>query len=129
VDLAETGPHRRLARPPVALLVQRQGRAVVPDRVVVTAGPVVHVVNGKYVCATSITAVLAPTCTAHTDNGARFVATGPGMFNSFRFRSVSLGTYVSVDNVGGAKKLRASGATISDGAFLTWLTPAGAASS
>jgi hypothetical protein len=82
--------------------------------------------NGKYVCATSTTAALAPSC-ASTDLAARFDRTGVGQFNSFRLRSQLLNRYVSVDNVGGAYKLRASATDLSGGAFLVWMIPGGGA--
>jgi hypothetical protein len=80
--------------------------------------------NGKYVCEPSPRAPLAPACTSPTDNRARFVQTGIGMFGTFRLRSVLNNNYVDVNgDPKNPKTLYASSATIDDAAIFTYLTP------
>jgi hypothetical protein len=80
--------------------------------------------NGKYLCATSTTAALAPSC-ASTDLAARFDWAWTSAVNAFKLRSQLLGTYLSVDNVSGVYKLRASATDTTGAAVLAWMTPGG----
>jgi hypothetical protein len=81
--------------------------------------------NGKYVCEPSPRMPLAPVCDSATDNRARFVQTGIGMYGTFRLRSVLNNNYVGVygDVKNPVKALYADTPNLDDAAIFTYLTP------